>query len=72
MLLSFYVAPPTLNLTSFDPGIKWDCLMFEVKERKLTCGNKHQVTIFKIIIYQVIIFKIIGNVYKIKNLVNFP
>ena len=42
MLLPFYAALPTLNLTSFDTGIKWDGLMFEVKEMKLTCGNKHQ------------------------------
>lgn len=68
MLLPFYVAPPTLNLTSFDPGIKWDSLMFEVKEIKLTCGNKHQVTIFKIIIYQFIIFRLLVMFIRLKIL----
>lgn len=42
MLSLFYAATPILNLTSYNPGNSQDCLFFEVKEVKLTYGNKHQ------------------------------
>lgn len=43
MLLSlFYAVLLTINLTSVDPGIKLDCLIFEVKEKpNKPQGNKH-------------------------------